>query len=68
MLGVPCFGIYGHDVQDADDSGITDDVVEMILRSALSVGLIRAAATCPSARSPWASLAAACPSSSSWTT
>lgn len=44
MLGVPCFGIYGHDVQDADDSGLTDDVVEMILRyarSALGVGLIK---------------------------
>ena len=44
MLGIPCFGIYGHDVQDADDSGLTDDVVENILRyvrAALGVGLMK---------------------------
>ncbi|CAM2809621.1 L-fucose isomerase [Actinomyces slackii] len=44
MMGIPCFGIYGHDVQDADDSGLTDDVVEQILRyarCALGVALMK---------------------------
>ncbi|WP_103064150.1 L-fucose isomerase [Actinomyces qiguomingii] len=44
MLGIPCFGIYGHDVQDAEDSGLTDDVVENLLRyarAALAVGLMK---------------------------
>lgn len=30
--GIPAFGIYGHDVQDADESEIPDDVKEKILR------------------------------------
>ena len=30
--GLPAFGIYGHDVCDADDSGMTDDVKEKLLR------------------------------------
>ena len=30
--GLPAFGIYGHDVQDADDTTIPDDVVEKLLR------------------------------------
>ncbi|MDC7227638.1 MAG: L-fucose isomerase [Spirochaetales bacterium] len=30
--GLPAFGIYGQDVQDADDTSIPDDVVEKILR------------------------------------
>ena len=30
--GVPAFGIYGHDVQDADDTEIPEDVKEKILR------------------------------------
>lgn len=30
--GLPAFGIYGHDVQDADESEIPDDVKEKILR------------------------------------
>ncbi len=30
--GVPAFGIYGRDVQDADDTEIPDDVKEKILR------------------------------------
>ena len=30
--GLPAFGIYGHDVQDADDSTIPEDVKEMLLR------------------------------------
>jgi L-fucose/D-arabinose isomerase len=32
MKGLPAFGIYGHDVQDADDQTIPDDVSEKILR------------------------------------
>jgi L-fucose/D-arabinose isomerase len=32
--GVPAFGIYGRDVQDADDSEIPEDVKEKILRFA----------------------------------
>lgn len=30
--GLPAFGIYGHDVQDADDANIPDDVKEKLLR------------------------------------
>ena len=30
--GLPAFGIYGHDVQDADDTTIPDDVREKLLR------------------------------------
>ncbi|AYH40302.1 L-fucose isomerase [Christensenella minuta] len=39
--GIPAFSIYGHDVQDADDDAITDDVAEKILRfarAAVAVG------------------------------
>ena len=32
MKGLPAFGIYGHDVQDAGDMSIPDDVKEKILR------------------------------------
>ena len=32
--GLPAFGIYGHDVQDADDKNIPCDVAEKILRFA----------------------------------
>ena len=32
--GLPAFGIYGHDVQDADDTSIPDDVQEKLLRFA----------------------------------
>lgn len=32
MKGLPAFGIYGHDVQDADDRSIPEDVSEKILR------------------------------------
>ncbi len=32
MKGLPAFGIYGRDVQDADDETIPDDVKEKILR------------------------------------
>lgn len=44
QLGIPCFGIYGHDVQDADSDGLTPDVRERILayaRSAVAVALLR---------------------------
>ena len=30
--GLPAFGIYGHEVQDADDTTIPEDVKEKILR------------------------------------
>src|SRR5699024_12471560 len=30
--GLPAFGIYGHDVQDADDMTIPEDVKEKLLR------------------------------------
>lgn len=30
--GLPAFGIYGHEVQDADDSEIPEDVIEKLLR------------------------------------
>jgi len=30
--GLPAFGIYGHDVQDADDTAIPEDVEEKLLR------------------------------------
>ena len=42
--GVPAFGIYGRDVQDASDTAIPDDVSEKILafaRSAVAVGMMR---------------------------
>ncbi|MBR3096119.1 MAG: L-fucose isomerase, partial [Clostridia bacterium] len=32
--GLPAFSIYGHDVQDADDKTVPDDVKEKILRFA----------------------------------
>ncbi len=32
--GLPAFGIYGHDVQNADDTSIPEDVAEKILRFA----------------------------------
>jgi len=32
MKGLPAFGIYGHDVQDAGDQSVPDDVSEKILR------------------------------------
>ena len=42
--GVPAFSIYGHDVQDADDTTIPEDVAEKILRFAragLTVATLR---------------------------
>ena len=30
--GLPAFGIYGHDVQEADDTSIPEDVKEKLLR------------------------------------
>ena len=34
QIGMPCFSIYGHDVKDADDKVIPEDVEEKILRFA----------------------------------
>jgi len=42
--GLPAFGIYGHDVQDAGDTAMPDDVKEKILRfarAAIAVGQMR---------------------------
>ena len=42
--GLPAFGIYGHDVQDATDKTIPDDVKEKLLRfarAALAAAVIR---------------------------
>ena len=42
--GLPAFGIYGRDVQDATDTSIPDDVREKILRfarAAVAVGMMR---------------------------
>ena len=42
--GLPAFGIYGHDVQDCDDTGIPADVREKLLRfgrAAVAVATLR---------------------------
>lgn len=42
--GLPAFGIYGHDVQAADDTGIPEDVKEKLLRfgrAAVAVATMR---------------------------
>ena len=42
--GLPAFGIYGHDVQDADETDIPDDVREKLLRfgrAAVAVATMR---------------------------
>ena len=42
--GLPAFGIYGHDVQDADDTTIPADVTEKMLRfakAAMAVAIMR---------------------------
>lgn len=42
--GLPAFGIYGHDVQDAEDTNIPSDVSEKIItfvKAAISVATIR---------------------------
>lgn len=44
QFGIPAFGIYGHDVQDKDDTSISEDVEELILRFAqasIAVGALR---------------------------
>lgn len=44
MKGLPAFGIYGHNVQDADDTTIPEDVSEKILRfvrAALAVSFMK---------------------------
>ena len=50
--GLPAFGIYGHDVQDADDTSIPADVQEKLLRfgrAAVAVGQMRNSFSCTSA-------------------
>ena len=47
--GLPAFAIYGHDVQDMNDTTIPDDVEEKILRfarCAIAVGMMRGKAYC----------------------
>ena len=39
--GLPAFGIYGHEVQDMDDTSIPDDVAEKILRFARAAVAIK---------------------------
>src|SRR5690606_15296023 len=42
--GLPCFGIYGHDVQDMDDAAITEDVKQKLLsfaKAGLAVSLMK---------------------------
>ena len=42
--GLPAFGMYGHEVQEADDEVIPDDVIEMLLRfgrAAVAVASLR---------------------------
>lgn len=42
--GLPCFGIYGHDVQDMNDSSIAEDVQEKLLsfaKAGLAVALMK---------------------------
>ena len=42
--GLPAFGMYGHEVQEADDEVVPDDVVEMLLRfgrAAVAVASLR---------------------------
>lgn len=44
QIGMPCFSIYGHDVKDADDKVIPEDVEDKIIRfarCAAAVGDIR---------------------------
>ena len=44
QIGMPCFSIYGHDVKDADDKVIPEDVEDKMLRfarCAVAVGDIR---------------------------
>ncbi len=47
--GLPCFAIYGHDVQDAGDTFVPDDVKEKLLRfakCAVAVGEMKNKAYC----------------------
>ncbi|KGF03194.1 sugar isomerase, partial [Actinomyces sp. S6-Spd3] len=44
QIGIPAFGIYGKDVQDADNTSIPEDVAKQILqfaKASLAVGTIR---------------------------
>jgi L-fucose isomerase len=64
--GIPAFSIYGHDVQDADDTSIPADVEEKLLRFARA-GLAVASMKGKSYLS-WAAFQWASPAPSSTTT
>lgn len=56
--GIPAFSIYGHDVQDADDTSIPADVEEKLLRFAragTAVASMKGKVICRWAASQWAS-------------
>ena len=56
--GLPAFGIYGHEVQDADDTTIPEDVKEKILRfgrAAVAAASMKANPGCRSVLSVWVS-------------
>ncbi len=56
--GIPAFSIYGHDVQDADDTSIPADVEEKLLRFAragLAVASMKGKAICRWAAFRWVS-------------
>ena len=58
--GLPAFGIYGHDVQDMDETEIPEDVAEKLLRfgrAAVAVATMRGKSTCRSVPSAWESAA-----------
>lgn len=40
QIGMPCFSIYGHDVKDADDRTIPEDVEDKILRFARCAAVV----------------------------
>ena len=40
QIGMPCFSIYGHDVKDADDKTIPEDVEDKILRFARCAAVV----------------------------
>lgn len=56
--GIPAFSIYGHDVQDADDTSIPADVEEKLLRFAragLAVASMKGKVICRWAAFRWVS-------------
>ena len=56
--GLPAFGIYGHDVQEADDTTIPEDVKEKLFRfgrAAVAAASMRGNLTCRSVLLQWVS-------------